>query len=141
MTDIKTKKQRSYNMSKIKSKGTKPELLVRKYLSSNGIRYRCHVKNLPGSPDIAIKKYKTVIQVNGCFWHVHNNCSDFKFPQSNKDFWSKKFSENLLRDEINDKKLDEKGFRIFKVWECEIKKHDYKKVSQAIEYIKSQTIS
>ena len=132
MADIRTKSQRSANMAKIKGKNTKPELAVRKYLSKCGIRYRCNVSSLPGRPDIAIKKYKWAVRVNGCFWHSHLGCKDFRLPKSNIDFWTEKLGSNVERDKINDIKLEDLGFQVFTIWECDIKSGDYSELDRAI---------
>ena len=98
-------KSRSYNMSRIKSINTKPELVVRKFITELGFRYRVHVKELPGKPDLAFKKRKKAIYVNGCFWHRHNKCKFSTVPKTNIDFWTKKFDENVLRDERNHRSI------------------------------------
>lgn len=119
--DVHSKEIRSYNMSKIHSKNTKPEEKVRKYLFSKGFRYRKNAKKLPGTPDIVFPKYKTVIFVNGCFWHVHN-CGKFHWPKSNEDFWRSKLLRNIERDEQNYKSLEKDGWKVIIVWECELNK-------------------
>jgi len=113
--------QRSRNMSAIKSKNTKPEIKVRKVLHSMGYRFRLHVKDLPGSPDIVLPKYKTVIFVHGCFWHRHKNCKYASTPKTRQEFWEAKFRENCNRDRLNQEDLFSKGWKIIIVWECEIK--------------------
>jgi DNA mismatch endonuclease (patch repair protein) len=120
--DVHTKETRSYNMSRIRNKNTKPEELVRKYLFSRGLRYRKNVNKLPGCPDVVLPKYKTVIFVNGCFWHVHEGCRYFKWPVNNKEFWENKLLENKRRDTIKIQELIELGWRVIVVWECELKK-------------------
>lgn len=120
--DVHTKETRSYNMSRIRNKNTKPEELVRKYLFSRGLRYRKNVYKLPGCPDVVLPKYKTVIFVNGCFWHVHEGCRYFKWPENNKAFWENKLLENKRRDTIKIQELIELGWRVIVVWECELKK-------------------
>ena len=117
----KVSEQRSRNMSAIKSKNTKPEIKVRKILHSMGYRFRLHVKDLPGSPDIVLPKYKTVIFVHGCFWHRHENCKYATTPKTRKEFWESKFKENVIRDKSHQKKLSAIGWKIIIVWECEIK--------------------
>ena len=117
----KVSEQRSRNMSAIKSKNTKPEIKVRKILHSMGYRFRLHVKDLPGSPDIVLPKYKTVIFVHGCFWHRHENCKYATTPKTRKEFWVSKFKENVIRDKSHQKKLSAIGWKIIIVWECEIK--------------------
>ena len=116
--------QRSRNMSAIKSKNTKPEITVRKLLHSMGYRFRLHKKDLPGSPDIVLPKYKTVIFVHGCFWHRHQNCKYASNPKTRREFWEKKFKENIERDKKNQEKLKNLGWKTKIVWECEIKKQD-----------------
>ena len=110
-------------MSKIGGKNTKPEILVRKFLLSKGFRYRINVKTLPGKPDIVLPKYKTVIFVNGCFWHGHN-CKKGKLPSSNIDFWRGKISNNKLRDDKNSDLLIKLGWKVIIIWQCEISKID-----------------
>ena len=116
--------QRSRNMSAIKSKNTKPENTVRKLLHSMGYRFRLHKKDLPGSPDIVLPKYKTVIFVHGCFWHRHQNCKYASNPKTRIEFWEKKFKENIERDKKTQEKLKNLGWKTKIVWECEIKKQD-----------------
>ena len=119
--DVHTKEVRSYNMSRIKGKDTKPEETVRKYLFSQGFRYRKNDKRLPGTPDIALPKYKTVIFVNGCFWHGHKGCKYFVWPKNNAEFWHKKIRDNILRDQRKVQALDLLGWKVIVVWECKIK--------------------
>ena len=121
MADVLTAKQRSYNMSRIKGTNTKPEELVRKYLFSCGFRYRKNDKRYPGSPDIVLPKYSTVVFVNGCFWHKHDGCHYFVWPKSNPAFWKEKIEKNVERDKRNYELLDKMGWNILIVWECELK--------------------
>ena len=121
----KVSEQRSRNMSAIKSKNTKPEIAVRKLLHSMGYRFRLHRKDLPGSPDIVLPKYKTVIFVHGCFWHRHKNCMYASTPKTRQEFWEAKFRENINRDKLNQENLSSKGWKIIVVWECEIKDKDF----------------
>lgn len=109
------------NMSRIRSTNSMPEEIVRKYLFSKGFRYRKNVKKLPGCPDIVLPKYKTVIFVNGCFWHKHD-CPRFVWPSSNQDYWIPKIQRNIERDRLNAAELQKKGWHIITVWECELKK-------------------
>ena len=111
---------RRYNMSRIHGKGTKPEETVRKYLFSRGFRYKKNEIKLPGKPDIVLPKYKTVIFVNGCFWHKHD-CKYFAWPKHNADFWRKKIEETAKRDVRKSLELKETGWRVLTVWECELK--------------------
>ena len=120
--DSMTPEQRSRCMAAVKGKDTKPEMIVRKYLFSRGLRYRLHDKKLPGSPDIILKKYKTVIFIDGCFWHGHEGCRYFKMPKSNEFFWEQKIRRNKARDISTDYVLQTKGWRVIRIWECEIKK-------------------
>ena len=122
MADTHSKEVRSYNMSKIRSTGTKPEEIVRKYLFSKGLRYRKNVKTLPGKPDIVLLKYKTVVFVNGCFWHGHQNCRYFVMPKSNTGYWESKIKSNIARDKITYDSLLALGWNVRIVWECELKK-------------------
>ena len=121
----KVSEQRSRNMSAIKSKNTKPEIAVRKLLHSMGYRFRLHRKDLPGSPDIVLPKYKTVIFVHGCFWHRHENCKYASTPKTRQEFWEAKFRENINRDKLNQENLSSKGWKIIVVWECEINDKDF----------------
>ena len=121
MADSISKEQRSMNMSHIRSKNTRPEELVRKYLFSKGFRYRKHVRELPGCPDIVLPKYKTAIFVNGCFWHKHD-CPRFVWPTSNQEYWIPKISRNVQRDQEHYQDLRERGWNVLIVWECQIKK-------------------
>ena len=121
----KVSEQRSRNMSAIKSKNTKPEIKVRKVLHLMGYRFRLHRKDLPGSPDIVLPKYKTVIFVHGCFWHRHKNCKYASTPKTRQEFWEAKFRENINRDKLNQENLSSKGWKIIIVWECEIKDKDF----------------
>ncbi|QSZ27620.1 DNA mismatch endonuclease Vsr [Aceticella autotrophica] len=120
--DNHSKEIRSYNMSQIKSKDNKLELLVRKYLFSKGFRYRKNAKNLPGSPDIVLPKYKTVIFINGCFWHMHEGCQYSVKPKSNEEYWSEKLLRNKERDNKNQELLRRMGWNVIIVWECELKR-------------------
>lgn len=120
--DVHDKLTRSYNMSQIKSRNTKPEEIVRKYLFAHGFRYRKNDKRLPGTLDIVLPKYKTVIFVNGCFWHGHNKCRDFVVPKTNTEFWINKINNNIERDTKNFKNLKMLGWNIIIIWECELKK-------------------
>lgn len=139
MVDVHDSKTRSRNMAAIKSNNTKPELLVRQALFSNGYRYRLHVDGLPGKPDIVMKKFRTVIFVHGCFWHLHD-CHLCKLPKSNKEFWDKKLRLNKKRDEDAVDKLLTSGWRVIIVWECAIRgktklSHD-ELISRLIKQIK-----
>ena len=121
--DVHSPEKRSYNMSRIKGKDTKPELLLRQWLWQNGYRYRLHKKNLPGKPDIVLPKWQKAIFVHGCFWHRHK-CKYFQWPDSNFDFWKKKIEENVKRDEANYTALDGMGWQYLIIWECELRCKD-----------------
>ncbi len=121
MADNHTKEIRSMNMSHIRSTNSKPEEIVRKYLFSQGFRYRKNVRKLPGCPDIVLAKYKTVIFVNGCFWHKHD-CPRFVWPSSNQEYWEPKILRNVERDKQNTEALEALGWNVLVVWECELKK-------------------
>lgn len=122
MADNHSKEVRSINMSHIRSTNSKPEEIVRKYLFAEGFRYRKNVKKLPGCPDIVLPKYKTVIFVNGCFWHKHD-CPRFVWPSSNQDYWRPKILRNVERDNQSRKELETLGWKVITVWECELKKN------------------
>ena len=121
MADNHSKEVRSMNMSHIRSKNSKPEERVRKYLFSRGLRYRKNVKKLPGCPDIVLTKYKTVVFVNGCFWH-HHECGRFVWPSSNTEYWYNKINRNVERDAQNTTLLAEQGWQVLTIWECQLKK-------------------
>lgn len=121
MADVHDKATRSYNMSRIKGTDTKPEMLVRKYLHANGIRYRLHNKNLPGKPDLTLTKYHTVIFVNGCFWHGHKGCRYFVLPKTRTAWWQEKIEETINRDSTAIQNLKELGWKPIIIWECELK--------------------
>ena len=118
MTDTMTSEQRHYCMSQIHSKGTKPEMKVRKWLWAHGYRYRLNVKSVPGKPDIVMRPFRTAIFVNGCFWHGHEGCC--RLPKSNQEFWLKKIRRNQERDQENYRVLQENGWQVIVVWECQL---------------------
>ena len=120
MADTFTPEKRSWNMSRIRSKDTKPEEYVRKFLFREGFRFRKNDKRYPGKPDIVLPKYKTVIFINGCFWHAHT-CSRAHLPKSNLEYWQPKIEKNKVRDEQNQKKLQDAGWKVITIWECELK--------------------
>ena len=121
MADVHNKQQRSYNMSRIKGKDTKPEMLVRKFLHANGYRYKLHDKKLPGKPYIVLPKYRTVIFVHGCFWHGHANCKYFVVPKTNTQWWTDKIIGNKANDEKAIKVLKKDGWKVIVIWECKLK--------------------
>ncbi|MDB5109401.1 MAG: endonuclease [Mucilaginibacter sp.] len=122
MTDTVTKQRRSEIMANVKGKHTKPEMIVRRYLHSKGFRFRIHDKKLPGKPDIKLTKYKTVIFINGCFWHGHENCKIYVMPKTNVEFWNNKIYKNINRDKNIINNLKELGWNVIIVWECSLKK-------------------
>ena len=117
-----SKEVRSYNMSRIRSTNSKPEEIVRKYLFSKGFRYRKNDKRYPGKPDIVLPKYRTIILVHGCFWHKHD-CGRFVWPSSNEEYWHKKILGNVERDKITVQRLQNDGWKVIVVWECQLKKN------------------
>ena len=121
MTDVHSPAVRSYNMSRIKGKNTKPEILVRKFLFAKGFRYRLHVKNLPGKPDIVLPKYKTIIFINGCFWHGHENCKYYVVPTTRAEWWLDKINGNKQKDGENFLQLSASGWKIVTIFGCELK--------------------
>lgn len=146
MADIKTKEERSYNMSRIKGRDTKPEVYLRKLLFAEGFRYRIAEKSVPGHPDIFLRKYNTAIFVHGCFWHRHQGCKYSYTPKSRVEFWQKKFDDNVRRDAIVKHDLMEKKIRCLIVWECTIKQmvrsKEFKnqKLAEMIEFITSDCL-
>jgi DNA mismatch endonuclease, patch repair protein len=124
MADVHDIQTRSYNMSRIKGKDTKPEILVRKFLHAHGFRYRLHVKDMPGKPDIVLPKYKTVIFVHGCFWHGHEGCKYYVVPKTRTEWWLEKIGKNIENDEKHAKALQEDGWRVITIWECNLKVKD-----------------
>ena len=122
MADVHTPERRSYNMSRIRNRNTKPEELVRKFLFSQGLRYRKNDVRFHGKPDIVLPKYRTVIFVNGCFWHKHEGCKYFVWPKNNAEFWHEKILSNVERDLRNYERLQQMGWNIIVVWECDLKK-------------------
>lgn len=138
MVDTFSKETRSYVMSRIKCKDTKPEIIVRSYLFSRGLRFRKIDKRYPGSPDIVLPKYKTIVFVHGCFWHLHEGCKYARIPKSNVDYWEKKLYRNRERDKHNQKELEKMGWNVITVWECELKKDN---VEQTLEDLYAQITS
>lgn len=133
-TDVLTKEQRSWNMSRIRGRDTKPETLLRSLLHRAGYRFRLHVANLPGRPDIVLPKHRVAIFVNGCFWHRHEGCRYATIPSTRREFWQAKFDENVKRDQRNQSRLLTEGWRVITVWECELKASP----EEALAHISSQ---
>ena len=133
--DIVSKRKRSEMMSNIRGKNTRPELLVRKYLTAKGVGYRLHKRRLPGSPDIVNERKKFIIQVRGCFWHAHK-CNLFKLPKTNRKFWKTKLSLNKTRDKKNDRRIRKMGYRLLCIPECKIRDEKYKLIlSEFLSYL------
>ena len=130
MTDIHSKEVRSFNMSKIKGKNTKPEIVVRKALFSRGFRYRIHDKRLPGSPDIILPKYRTIVFVNGCFWHGHSGCRNFVVPKTRTEWWLNKITTNITNDLKYIEKLESAGWQVITIWECQLRKKNSEETIQ-----------
>lgn len=139
--DTVSREERSSIMSKVHSVDTKPEILVRSFLHRRGFRFRLHVKTLPGHPDIVLPKYKTVIEVRGCFWHHHARCKKAMTPLSNTKFWDEKFKRNVARDRKNERMIKKLGWHLIVVWECEItpKRFPPKSLTDFIKKYKSRT--
>lgn len=126
--------QRYKNMAAVHSTNTKPEILVRKFLFSRGFRYRLNHKRLPGRPDIVLRRYRTCIFINGCFWHGHKDCKYFRMPKSNVEFWTEKINRNMQRDKKVQKELSLLGWHCITIWECELKQKKRKQTLISLEY-------
>ena len=135
MADVHNKATRSYNMSRIKGKDTKPEMLVRKYLHAQGFRYKLHDKKLPGKPDIVLPKYKTVIFVHGCFWHGHNNCKYASIPKTRTEWWRIKIDRNMELDKIHANKLRKDNWKVVNIYQCGLKNN---KITQTMSRVISR---
>jgi len=138
-SDIFTKEKRSQIMSKVGSKDTKPEKLVRSALHRLGYRFRLHDKKLPGKPDLVLPKYKTVIFVHGCFWHQHSGCGKASIPRTNRAFWQEKLEKNVIRDRKVNVQLTEMGWNVITVWECDVKKHLSEVIGEIDNSLKKRT--
>ena len=134
LMDKLTKEQRHRCMASIRSKNTKPEVLVRKFLFGRGFRYRLNHPRLPGHPDLVLRKYRTVIFVNGCFWHGHEGCRYFKLPQTNVEFWSAKIRANKARDIAEQRQLARMGWHCITVWECQLKPRQREQTLESLAY-------
>ena len=119
-------------MSKIKGKNTSIEVMCRKYLFSRGFRYRKNIRTLPGTPDIVLKKYKTVIFVNGCFWHHHEGCKKARIPKTHTDFWQKKIDRNIKNDQLHTQQLIELDWKVIVIWECELSKKEFQTTMERV---------
>jgi DNA mismatch endonuclease (patch repair protein) len=135
MTDFLTPAQRSERMGRIRGKNTAPELALRSALHRKGFRFRLHRKDLPGKPDLVFPRYKSVVLVHGCFWHRHRGCNIATTPKTNTDFWTAKFDRNVQRDRKNASQLEQGGWRVFVVWECELA--SAAKVQKVVSYLAS----
>ena len=134
MSDCLTKEQRHKNMVAIHCKNTKPEMIVRRFLFNRGFRYRLNHPRLPGKPDIVLRKYCTVIFVNGCFWHGHEGCRYFVMPKSNAEFWQAKIAGNQTRDKKVQQQLASMGWHCITIWECQLKKTVREVTLQSLAY-------
>lgn len=138
MADTVSPEKRSWNMSRIRSKDTDAEIKVRKHLFSQGFRYRKNVECLPGKPDIVLPKYKTVIFVHGCFWHRHEGCKRATMPKTRQEYWVPKLERNIENDRKHVEDLEEKGWKIIVIWECEIRRDFQGVMDNTIALIKKQ---
>lgn len=136
MADVHDKKTRSYNMSRIRAKDTKPEMVVRRFLHAQGFRYKLHDKSLPGKPDLVLPKYKTVIFIHGCFWHGHEGCRYYVVPKTRTEWWVGKIERTQSNDLKICKELINRGWRIFEIWECDLKDNPQKKLLKVVEMLK-----
>ena len=139
MADVHNKETRSYNMSRIKGKNTKPEMLVRQFLHARGCRYRLHVKDMPGKPDIVLPKYKVVIFIQGCFWHGHADCRYYVVPKTKTEWWLNKINGNKTKDITNIQLLKKAGWQVIEIWECELRsKNRNQNLTNLWEYLQHQ---
>lgn len=139
MTDVHQPHIRSYNMSRIRSKDSKPEMIVRRYLFRNGFRFRLHVKSLPGKPDLVLKKYRTVIFVHGCFWHGHEGCKYFVVPKTRTEWWLSKIESNKKNDKVNKDRLQQVGWAVCEIWECELRGHESSALAELVNQLRKVT--
>ncbi len=137
MSDSLTAEHRSWNMSQIKGKDTKIEVIVRRYLFAQGFRFRKNDKRFPGKPDVVLPKYKTVIFVNGCFWHQHKGCKNATIPKTRTEFWTQKLSKNVSNDIKHISELKEMGWDVITLWECELENSFDKTMQNVVEVLKS----
>ena len=140
MADIVSPEKRSTMMAGIRGKDTKPELIIRKALHARGFRYRLHDKNLPGKPDMVFPRYKTIIMVNGCFWHGHD-CHLFRWPSTRKDFWRKKITRNREKDEENIHALAKEGWQTLTIWECALKGRTKRPLDEVLNIVSTWIVS
>jgi DNA mismatch endonuclease (patch repair protein) len=135
MVDHLSPEQRSWNMSRIRSRDTRPEIIVRSMLHRAGYRFRLHCQHLPGSPDVVLPKFKTAVFIHGCFWHRHAGCKLASMPKSRSDFWQKKFDANVRRDHEQFASLSAIGWYVHVLWECQIKSNPSNTVGQLIQQL------
>ena len=140
MSDVLNPQQRHRCMSHIRSKATKPEILVRKWLWSHGYRYRLNVKSVPGKPDIVMRKFRTAIFVNGCFWHGHDGCKQFVLPKTNTEFWQNKIKYNRARDQKNYETLINAGWQVIVLWQCKLTKQELETTMQSVVVALNQNL-
>ncbi|MBO4665346.1 MAG: DNA mismatch endonuclease Vsr [Paludibacteraceae bacterium] len=140
MSDVLNPQQRHRCMSHIRSKATKPEKLVRKWLWAHGYRYRLNVKSVPGKPDIVMRKYRTAIFVNGCFWHGHEGCKQFILPKTNTEFWQNKIKYNRARDQKNYDTLINAGWQVIVLWQCKLTKQELEPIMQSVAIVLNQNL-
>ena len=140
MPDVLTPTQRHRCMSHIRSKATKPEMAVRRWLWAHGYRYRLNVKSVPGKPDIVMRKYRTAIFVNGCFWHGHEGCKQFVLPKTNTDFWQTKIARNRERDQRNHDELTHAGWQVIVLWQCKLNKQELEPTMQQVAVTLNQNL-
>lgn len=137
MADVHEPHIRSYNMSRIRSKDSKPEMIVRRFLHRSGLRFRLHVKDLPGKPDVVMKKYRAVVFVHGCFWHGHEGCRYAAVPKTRTEWWLKKIDKTKEKDKANADALTRMGWRVFEIWECELRGNETLKLTGLADQVKS----
>ena len=140
MSDVLNPQQRHRCMSHIRSKATKPEMLVRRWLWAHGYRYRLNVKSVPGKPDIVMRKYRTAIFVNGCFWHGHEGCKQFVLPKTNTEFWQNKIEANQSRDQKNYDILINAGWQVIVLWQCKLTKQELEQTMQSVAVALNQNL-
>ncbi len=138
MVDTLSREKRSWNMSRIKGKDTKPEIILRSMLHKSGFRFRLHDSKLPGKPDIVFPRYNTVIFVNGCFWHHHKRCKYAYTPKSRLEFWQKKFDDTVRRDQKKERQLKNQNWDVITVWECKLKKEPSAVLKKLAQKLKSK---
>lgn len=141
MTDVHSRRQRSFNMSRIRSENTKPEVLLRSLLHRAGLRFRKNVGRLPGRPDIVLPRHRVAIFVHGCFWHRHENCRYTSSPASNREFWNAKFTRTVERDAEKSAALERLGWRVKYVWECELKQRPAEIAEKLLAELRTERIS